>query len=429
MCEKKKLNNFFNRINLNEDNDLFDNRNYISKDNNFYTKFITEEIPNKISGTYIQDYNILYINDIIIKKLNYEKYTILDNLKRRYNELEIFLSKPQTFLINKLYVNEFENIKSKIRAIESGENIKEYKKRVDNIINNYKKLKNPIKTYVFDMDNVKPKDDLSIKHYEHINNIEKFFVIAKDYIDININRIIEKNENICKKCGEGLNNIEYSEDGTIICPNNECLTEYKSISFEKMAKDNLRINITILSEDESIDNFLKAFIRYQGLQHDIPPNSIYNELDEYFTSHDFPKGSEIKKLALNSRGRRGETNHKMLWDALSNINKSEYYEHSNFIGHNYWGWTLHNLLHIKQKLVDKYNKTQSVFYKIPLCDKERDSSLGTQYRLWRHLQLEGHECYMDEFKIAENIDSLRIHNKLWKLMCEGCNDPTIYYII
>ena len=86
-------------------------------------------------------------------------------------------------------------------------------------------------------------------------------------------------------------------------------------------------------------------------------------------------------------------------------------------------------MHLKEKLIDKYNKTQKVFYQIPQCEKERNSSLGTQYRLWRHLQLESYQCYMDEFKIAENTDSLRIHNRLWKLMCDCCTDPDIYFII
>ena len=117
----------------------------------------------------------------------------------------------------------------------------------------------------------------------------------------------------------------------------------------------------------------------------------------------------------------------MLWTAISEIGHSAYYEDANLIGHLYWGWTLPNVMHHKETIISHYNKTQKVFYQIPPEERCRNSSLGTQYRLWRHLQLVGHECYMDEFKIAGNSESIRNHNRLWKLMCEGCNDPTINY--
>jgi hypothetical protein len=433
MCDQKKYNdiqNYLKNVNFCDDNEIFDNRDFISKDSNAINNFITDEIPNKITGTYIQDYNILYVNDIIVKKLQYEKYTLLDKIKQREKELELLLLQPQKFLFNKITEQELMSVKSKIKSIESGDNIKKYKNRVDDIIKKYKEFKNPVKTYIFDIDNKSNNEVLTNKQFEHIKYIENYLNIAKDYIDINVSRIVETSDiNLCKKCGSDLSNLECSEEGSIVCPNNDCQSEYKYISFEKMSKDNLRINNSAVTEDESIDNFIKAFIRYQGLQHDIPSKSIYFDLDNYFITHDFPTSDKIKQLPLNSKGRRGDTNHKMLWDALSNIGKSEYYEHTNLIGHNYWGWTLPNVMHLKDKLIDKYNKTQKVFYQIPQCEKERDSSLGTQYRLWRHLQLEGYQCYMDEFKIAENIDSIRIHNKLWKLMCDGCNDPDIYFIL
>ena len=63
-----------------------------------------------------------------------------------------------------------------------------------------------------------------------------------------------------------------------------------------------------------------------------------------------------------------------------------------------------------------------------LQNKERDSSLGVQFRLYKHLQLCGYPVYPEEFKLAENTDSIHNHNKLWKLMVEGANDPEIYYI-
>jgi hypothetical protein len=196
----------------------------------------------------------------------------------------------------------------------------------------------------------------------------------------------------------------------------------------KLAKDGSRINPNNSVDDDSIDNFLKAFTRYQGLQSDCPNEKLYEELDEYFRRQNLPLGHEIRQLPLNERGRRGNTNHLMLWTALSAIERSAYYEDSNLIGHIYWGWTLPDVNQYRERIITHYNKTQKVFYEIPPEQRGRSSSLGTQYRLWRHLQLVGHDCRMDEFRIATNEDSLRTHDYLWRLMCEGADDPDIYYI-
>ena len=141
-----------------------------------------------------------------------------------------------------------------------------------------------------------------------------------------------------------------------------------------------------------------------------------------------PTAAQIKELPLNNRGRRGDTDHKMLWKALEDIGRPEYYEDADLIGREYWAWEIRSIEEYREPIRLKYLKTQKVFYEIPIEERKRYSSLGTQLRLWRHLQLEGHECYKDEFKIGENEDSFRNNTRLWRLMCEGANDPDIYYI-
>lgn len=263
---------------------------------------------------------------------------------------------------------------------------------------------------------------------KRISLIEEFLEIAGDYIQIDVIRYNVRPSDICSGCGASLSKVATNEDGTIRCPNETCLTEHNSIILAKLAKDSSRINTNVSTDDESIDNFLRSLTRYQGLQQDLPDDSLYDELDNYFIKHGRPSGNIIKNLPLNERGRRGDTNHKMLWNALSEIGRSEYYEDANLIGHLYWGWILPNVSQYKETIVHHYLQTQKVFYQIPIEERGRNSSLGTQYRLWRHLQLVGHECYMDEFKIAENPESLRTHNRLWRLMCDGANDPDIQYI-
>lgn len=389
---------------------------------------IIEELPSKISGTYNEDYNILYVDEIIRKKLKQECFTHLQSLKAQYHMYSEQSMRPQTYVVRKKTLDMMKKLESDIVDIETGARLDTYERRVSDILNEYRKYGGRVKTVVFDVEEEEKYEELDDDLRYRIHIIDQYLDIASDYIEIDVIRNNNRPPDLCNGCGMSLSKVATSDDGTIRCPNPECLTEHDVIILNKLAKDGARINTNNNTDDESIDNFLRAFVRYQGLQPEQPDDSVYDELDDYFIKHDRPTGDMIRNLPLNNRGRRGDTDHKMLWNALSQIGRSEYYEDANLIGHIYWGWTLPNVMHLKERIIDKYNKTQKVFYQIPPEERGRNSSLGTQYRLWRHLQLEGHECYMDEFKIAENPESLRTHNKLWRLMCEGTKDPNIQYI-
>jgi hypothetical protein len=418
--------------NLFDDNmgelDLVDTRKYMPRLNKSQDDIILEDIPSKISGTYNEDYNIVYVDEIIRKKLHQEKFGHLQSLKVRLRALTEVSLRPQTYVMRQKTLESMRKLEVEIKEIESGARLRTYEDLVSSILEEYRSYSGKVKTIVFDVAEEEKYEEIDEDRRRRIYLIDTYLDIAAQYIEIDIIRVNTRPSDICNGCGMSLAKVATTEEGTIRCPNSDCQTEHNVIIMAKLAKDGSRINTNNNTDDESIDNFLRAFIRYQGLQPDHPDDELYDELDAYFARHDRPSGDEIKALPLNSRGRRGDTDHKMLWNALSQIGHSEYYEDANLIGHVYWGWTLPNVMHLKERIIDKYNKTQKVFYQIPAEERGRNSSLGTQYRLWRHLQLEGHECYMDEFKIAENPESVRLHNKLWRLMCEGTSDPDIHYI-
>lgn len=408
--------------------DIVDTRKFSAQTSNSRETYVMEELPTKLSGTYNEDYNIIYVDEIIRKKLQQEKFTHVQSLKNRLKTLDNMSMQPQTYLMRKRTLDNIQKLQFEISQIESGERLRIYTNRVSDILVKYRKYSGKVKTVIFDFEEEEQYHEMDDDVRRRIALIDRFLDIASEYIQIDIIRINNRPADICSGCGISLAKVATNEEGTIRCPNEECQTEHNVIIMAKLAKDGSRINTGNNTDDESIDNFLRAFTRYQGLQQDRPDESLYDELDNYFARHDRPCGDEIKKLPLNERGRRGDTNHKMLWNALSQIGRSEYYEDANLIGHIYWGWTLPNVMQYKETIILHYNKTQKVFYQIPAEERGRNSSLGTQYRLWRHLQLVGHDCYMEEFKIAENSESIRLHNRLWRLMCEGCNDQEIHYI-
>lgn len=412
--------------------DIVDTRKYISissgSEHNNQDDVIFEDIPSRISGTYHLDYNIVYIDEIIRKKLRQEKFTHLHSLKLRYKTLETLSCQPQTYVMREKTLESMKKLGDEIAQIENGEKLRIYDTRVRDIVTDYRKYNGRVKTIIFDVEEEEHYEEIDDDLRHRIFLIDTYLNIAGEYMTIDITRINNRPSDLCNGCGMSLAKVATSEEGTIRCPNPDCQTEHNVVILAKLAKDNCRINTNNSTDDESIDNFLRAFIRYQGLQSDHPDENLYDELDDYFVRHDRPTGEEIKLLPLNSRGRRGDTDHKMLWTALSQIGRSEYYEDTNLIGHLYWGWTLPNVMQYKEVIISHYNKTQKVFYQIPAEERGRHSSLGTQYRLWRHLQLIGHECYIEEFKVACNMDSVRSHNRLWRLMVEGAEDSDIFYI-
>jgi hypothetical protein len=329
----------------------------------------------------------------------------------------------QTVISRKKTLTLMEGLKTEIRQIENGEKLQTYLEQVENILIEYRKCSKTAQTVQFGFND--DFCDLDSDSQHRIVIIEKFLMIASKYLEINIIRNNGKLIDICVGCSQPLTDLSPDGEGMIRC--RHCDTENNTINMTKSGKDGLRVNMAHPFEDESIENFLKAFYRYQGLQ-DPPDPIIYQKLDAYFRQFGMPTGDEIKQLPLNKRGRRGMTDHKMLEVALSNIGHPEHYEDINLIGHLYWGWTQHNLMHHKETLIYIYQKTQCIFHSIPAEERGRESSLGTQYRLWRELQLVGHECYMDEFKIPDDTDSLNNHDHLWRRMCEGCNDPSIRFI-
>lgn len=411
--------------------DVVDTRTFLrtqSPTTSMVAPIVLEEIPKKLTITYSQDYNILTVDQIIRKKLNQEKYTNLPLLQKKLADLKRIVQKPQTYIARLQTIDNINDIERLIAKIDTNENVKDYDKIAGIYLDEYRKFDGRIKTKVFNLDDVQVTlRDLDDDERRRIYIIDSYLMIASKYIDIEVNRISCSPVDVCIACGTSLAKVAPSDGGCIRCPDPECQTEHPIIAPTKSSKEGSRVCMGS-SEDESIDNFLRAFIRYQGLQMDGPPDILYDQLDEYFSMQGLPIGDEIMELPLNDKGRRGDTNHKMLWTALSEIGKAEYYEDANLIGHIYWGWTLPDVMRFRETIIDHYNKTQKVFYQIPSEERCRTSSLGTQYRLWRHLQMVGHECYMDEFKIAENPDSIRTHNKLWRLMCEGTHDASIHYI-
>lgn len=382
-------------------------------------------IPDKIKAEYTSNYNIVNLNNIILDKIS-ERMSIQGQEKIK-NEIENLKSERQskkniTYNEYSKYSKKISLLENELKTLTGGEYLNEYKSLTKEIIDEYisKGAHLKVRNVSFLDDNEEAETDPEVLHI-----INKFLDIAEEYIDIDIIRISSTKKELCINCDYDLEFVQAIGNDNKYCPN--CNTENFEISnnnYDKEITKNSGDNVAI--QDESVNNFMKSFLRYQGIQTNLPNENIYEELDNYFIETGKPTGKEIREnYPLNKYGYRYNTSPSMLLDVLSKIKRTNFNEYVNFIGKNYWGWKLQNLMHLYDRIKTDYLLTQAAYLRIPVEERGRNSSLGTQFRLRMHLILRGIERPEDEFKIAKNSESMQKQKILWKKMCDECTDPEI----
>lgn len=242
------------------------------------------------------------------------------------------------------------------------------------------------------------------------NDIQRFLDLCNRYVHIECIKTIENNLK-CRGCDKCLDSGEELEDNTYICNDCECINTFLKPNYYSKTSDKFPS-----SEDDTV-NFIKVLDKFEGKNEPYPPETIYEDLDNYFISMKMKPGQYYRDMPLNYRGKKDGTNKKKLWDALENTGNNKYYDESNFITHKYWGWKLPDITLYREKLISDYQETQNIWNKIK-GNYNRSASLGTQFRLYVHLKAINYECEREDFKIQDMVESLRIHNDAWKVMCE-----------
>lgn len=381
----------------------------------------SQEIPSEVVASYTNDFNLLYIHEIIIRKLG-EEYSKLNDLKRELNEELEIIKTPQTIIERKQTKKRIQKLEDEIEEIETGRRMKVYMEKAEPMIKYYKNMIPRKRKKDFTATKAKKikemeEEEKNPKYQVKMRLIQNYLDFAGQYIDITI---IHRKKNVNKcGCGYDLTDVFIDNFGTQVCPG--CRTERYIIGFNLYKSDTLASR----NDYSDRDNFEKALMRYQGKQIDKIPEVLFEELDTYFSSRGNPVSKTIKVRQLNSRGRKEGTDLDMLYRALLDTGYSSFYEDANLIAHRYWGWKLPDVSHLEAVIMQDYEKTQRVYNMLP---KDRSSSLGTQFRLFKHLQLRGHPCVYKDFKIVKMLESLEYHDETWRLMCEGCGDPEIYFI-
>lgn len=253
---------------------------------------------------------------------------------------------------------------------------------------------------------------------EDMMYLQEFLDLCNNYIKIECIKQLDFAIK-CKGCNKELEPDEETDDNIYTCSVCECINTFlKPNSYS-------RINDSFISSEDDTNNFIKVLDKFEGRNEPHPPDILYNELDDYFISMKMEPGSYYRDKDVTTKGKKEGTSKKKLWDALENTGNNKYYDESNFIAHKYWGWKLPDITLYREKLISDYQETQNIWNKIKY-NYNRSASLGTQFRLYVHLKAINYECDREDFKIQDMVESLRIHNHAWKIMCEEVGLNSIF---
>ena len=256
---------------------------------------------------------------------------------------------------------------------------------------------------------------LMYKNFPTKENLEDYLDICSIYIRIERIKNIDYIFN-CKGCNNSLENLKEDSEGVVTCPKCNCINTYMKPN--NYQRDLEKFNYCF---DEDVNNFIKILDKFEGKTNLMIKVDFIDLLDGYFLNIGLKSGAYYKKLPLTIDGKKKGTSRKLLWVALEKIGYSQYYDEVSYIANIYWGWSLPDLTKYKDQLIKDYQMTQNIWNLIK-GDYKRSASLGTQFRLYVQLKAVGYpNADRDDFKIQDNIESLRLHNECWKIMCEKSN--------
>lgn len=357
-----------------------------------------KKIPIKMfSGdTSVPDQIVIFYN----KKIDFDRIDKV--IQHKYNVLKELIPEKE---------KEIESRNRDIKKQTECSKIKNHEKEIKNLKKEIEDYRNDVSLNEYISSTRKILEDLLGDYGSDEELIEKYFSICRKYIQIDFIRDSQE-AGKCKNCGEKIEE-SIQPDDIQPCPYCDCLNSVMRPT--KYVRD-IEYGNTVYDED--IINFIKVLDKFEGKNTTQIHSKLYEELDEYMENINMKKGEYYRGLPLTKDGEKEGTSKKILWQALESLGYNQYYEEASYLCHVYWGWSLPDLSSYRDKMIEIYQSTQTVWHRIKK-DFDRSASLGTQYRLYVQLcALDYPYCKKENFRIQEMVDSLRLHNRAWTRMCQ-----------
>ena len=383
-------------------------------------------IKEPVSVKFKNDYDITRLDLMVKTKLRNEIVTI-NSLKTAIYGLKSNLKSATTIISHNNTIQKITDLENEVYEIENGIKALKYINDSKHILELYRSIPKPVKYIDIGEEHV-DEDEIFYDNNDdmRVTCIMEYLDIASDYIQLDIIREKEKQvTNKCKNCGYDLREVDVGIDGQQVCP---CgFGRYKT-KMDKIVECGDKTTSTTKDYSDE-NNFRKALLRFIGVQKitfDIP--TICDALDKYFMSVGHKSASHYKSLPDNNWGKKDGTSLDLLLNGFKAIKCSKLYEDANIVGMHLWGWVLPDLSGMIDTIMNDYRETQKVYENMALTARGRKSCLSTQLRLYAHLLMRGVNVRKEDFKIPKQRDSLVKQDELWKYMCDGTDNPNIYYI-
>lgn len=374
---------------------------------------------NNVAGTYGNDINIIEIHRIVMDKMEKDRDDRITELKgKMYIEINE-IKKPQNIVDRRNSIRVIKSYRAELDMLKSSIDLEDYLNESRALLNNYMEIGVKLEVVSFGKEIQEPDMyQISEEQEYRIMIIERYLEIARKYTEVNI---FKKYNNHCMNCKSDISLSELNDIGMLVCSvcGKETVTLATTISYNEEYTP-INVNVGNLKDYEDRENFYKALVKYQGKQPNKLQSHLYEKLDEYFISINYPIGEQISAMQLNddigtSIKTRGNSNRLLMLKALKDIGMSNYYEDINLLCQLYWGWELPDLSNLEETIMKDYDLSQEVFER---HKGDRKSCLNIQYRLWRHLSRRGHPCKPNNFKIIKTPEIIKYYERIWEIICK-----------
>ena len=262
-------------------------------------------------------------------------------------------------------------------------------------------------TILFDGKNLTNTNEDYETSQKRINVIDEFIEIARDYVVMNVFKLIDV-KGKCFNCGYETSSDD--DDGLRYCSN--C-----RISKYDIVMNQCSDSISTVDYDD-YGNFEKSLNRLQGLEKIKLPIDMFDKLDAHFRKARKPLGEEIRNRPLLPNGKKEGTSVDLLIDALKCIEYEKYYENFIYILHKYWVCRCPDISKYEDDIRRDYMITQKAYGHI---DTKRSSSLNLEFRKLKHLELLGiYPKIVDRefFRLPIGIKALLELEEDWRKICD-----------
>jgi len=348
----------------------------------------------EISDSYTDNYDIRSIHRRILRKMEYTIETELPVLYKEKTRLDDIIKRTKKPIDRFTYEDKLKIVLDKIEDYENKRSLNEFNASVEPYLS----------VYYNTFDSKEPNEV-----HRRIESIEQYLLLASNHAKLEIRRILPE-YHLCDVCGYDLYEVE-SDENYILCPGCSTVTSkfIDSADTEKSKEVGCgSSSSSVRGEDPR--NFKDALKKYQGKERISIPDSVYVELDNYFTSKSKPRGEYFRNLAPNAHGSKTGTSKAMMYEALKCTGHSELHGNESYICKAYWGWELPDLSKYEDTILKYYNKFQECYESKK--GEGRKSSLSTQVLLWLILHNLGIPCSSTDFKTVEVADTVNYYNQV-----------------